>query len=162
MTAVSTPPRTHQFIRRSVMPGTPEQMMAFHERKNAFSTLTPPPVFIQVKHNGLTSLINGEVDFIMWFGPIPAHWIARHEPGPTPTSFADRQIQGPLASWRHEHLFEAVSGGVQLTDRVTYAHKSSGFWAVFTRLFFNPAALNFLFLYRHWRTRRALAGMNAK
>ncbi len=158
MTAASTP-STHQFTCRSVMPGTPEQMFAFHASPNAFSKLTPPPVFIQVRHNGLTSLTSGEVDFVMWFGPLPAHWIARHEPGPTPTSFTDRQIQGPLASWRHEHLFEAVPGGVQLTDRVTYAHKPGGFWGLFTRLFFNPLSLRALFAYRHWRTRRALAAI---
>ena len=154
-------PRLHTFERRSVMPGTPEQMLAFHARRNAFSTLTPPPVFIQVRRNGLTSLTEGEVDFVMWFGPLPAHWIARHEPGPIPTSFADHQLQGPLASWRHEHIFEAVSGGVQLTDRITYAHKARGFWGLFTRLFFGPLPLSFLFAYRHRVTRRALAGMNA-
>jgi ligand-binding SRPBCC domain-containing protein len=141
------------------MPGTPEQMFAFHAAPNAFSMLTPPPVFIRVKHNGLKSLTDGEVDFTMWFGLLPAHWIARHEPGPIPTSFADRQIVGPLASWRHEHIFEAVPGGVQLTDHITYAHKPGGFWGVFTRLFFGPLPLAFLFAYRHMRTRRALAAM---
>ena len=149
--------RTHTFERRSVMPGTPEQLFTFHARANAFTTLTPPPIFIQIRHNRLTSLTSGEVDFVMWFGPIPAHWIARHEPGPTPNSFADRQLQGPLASWRHEHIFEAVPGGVQLTDRVTYAYKQRGFWAIFTRLFFGPTALSFLLAYPQWVTRRALA-----
>lgn len=147
--------KTHVFEHRSTFNATPQAMFDFHAAPGAFSTLTPPPIFIQVLQNRLTSLTSGEVDFRMWFGPIPLHWIARHEAGPIPTSFIDRQIVGPLAVWQHEHIFQPVAAGVELIDRVTIAHKP-GLAGLFTRLFFDGLPLRFLFVYRHLRTRLAL------
>jgi ligand-binding SRPBCC domain-containing protein len=147
--------RTRVFEHRSTFAATPQAMFDFHAAPNAFSKLTPPPIFIQVLHNGLTSLTSGEVDFRMWFGPIPIHWIARHEPGPIPTSFIDRQLTGPLAYWQHEHIFQPVGSGVELIDRVTLAHKP-GLVGWLTRLMFDGLPLRLLFVYRHLRTRLAL------
>jgi uncharacterized protein len=141
------------FTHHSTIPTTTAQMIAFHEHPRAFAKLTPPPIFVQMHRNALKSLTEGEVEFTLWFGPIPARWIARHEPGPTTTSFADRQIKGPLKAWRHEHIFTEVSDGVELTDCITYEHQPGGWWGIFTRLFFNRMMLRVLFTYRHLRTR---------
>ena len=35
--------------------------------------------------------------------------------------FVDVQRRGPYRKWEHEHLFESVSGGTHVTDRVTYS-----------------------------------------
>ena len=51
-------------------------MIAFHEHPRAFARLTPPPIFVQMHRNALKSLTEGEVEFTLWFGPIPARWIA--------------------------------------------------------------------------------------
>lgn len=150
---MTAPVKTKQFEFRSVIPTTLESIMAFHEAPNAFSKLTPPPIFIQVHRRALKSLTEGEVEFTLWFGPLPARWHVRHEPGPTPTSFIDQALSGPVAYWRHEHLFTKVSGGVELLDRVTIGHKPGGFWGIFTRLFFTGLPLRLLFFYRHLRTR---------
>lgn len=144
------PPRTLEF--RSLLPATPAALMAFHEHPRAFQRLTPPPVFIQILRNELTSLTEGEVEFNMWIGPVPVRWIARHQPGPIPTSFIDRMVQGPLASWEHCHVFEPVASGTALIDRVTLAHKP-GWRGLLTRLMFGGLPLRMLFLYRHQRTR---------
>jgi ligand-binding SRPBCC domain-containing protein len=156
VTLESVPVNTKQFEKRSVLPHTTvEKVWAFHATPNAFKTLTPPPMFIQVRENKLTSLTNGDVHFTLWLVLIPVKWWARHEPGPIETSFADRMIEGPLAYWRHEHIFRAVSDGVELTDRITLAHKP-GLAGLFSRLFFDGVPLQILFLYRHLRTRWAL------
>ena len=34
--------------------------------------------------------------------------------------FVDEQRAGPYKFWYHEHQFDAVPGGVMMTDRVTY------------------------------------------
>ncbi|MFN8379890.1 MAG: SRPBCC family protein [Anaerolineae bacterium] len=146
------------FQHQSVIPTTVERMVAFHSDPDAFARLTPPPIVMQLHRDDRSSLTEGEIEFTLWFGPIPARWTARHEPGTIPTSFADRQINGPLKSWRHEHLFEAVPGGVRLTDRIQYEHREGGAWPLFTRLFFAPANLRILFFYRHLRTRLGTRG----
>ena len=141
------------FIHRSVIPATVEQVIAFHAHPRAFARLTPPPVFMQTHRSDLKSLADGEVEFTLWFGPIPSRWLVRHEPGPIPTSFADRQLRGPLRSWRHEHIFQPVAdGSVELTDRITYEHRSLSAWGMFTRLVFSSPMLRLLFVYRHLRT----------
>lgn len=137
----------------SVIPTTMDAMIAFHNHPKAFSWLTPFPIIVQVHRNALTSLTSGEVEFTLWFGPIPARWLARHEAGPIETSFADRMVTGPMAVWYHRHIFREVPGGIELTDCITTQHKSGGFWGIFTRLFFAGLPLRFLFFYRHMRTR---------
>lgn len=140
------------FEHRSIIKTSTEAMMAFHEHPKAFQRLTPPPVFIQVHRKELPTITDGEVEFTMWMGPIPIRWLARHEPGPIETSFIDRQIEGPLQTWEHQHIFQPVEDGVELIDRITIEHKS-GWRGLLTRLTFDGLPLRFLFIYRHLRTR---------
>jgi ligand-binding SRPBCC domain-containing protein len=149
---VSTPT---VFEKRSTIKTTVEKMVAFHNDPNALKMLTPPPMFMQVKRDTRTSLRDGEIHFTLWMAFIPIAWLARHEPGPIDTSFADRMIEGPLATWRHEHVFTPVDGGVELLDRVTLSHKA-GAAGLFSRLLFDGLPLHILFFYRHLRTRMAL------
>lgn len=134
--------------------------MAFHNEANALARLTPPPplMFVQVLRDDRTSLTEGELEFRLWFGPVPVHWLARHEPGPIPTSFVDRMIAGPLAYWEHQHIFQETAEGVTLIDRITLGHKggTAGLW---TRLIFGRLPLRLLFMYRHLRTRLSLRGL---
>ena len=93
--------------------------------------------------------------FTLWFGFIPIKWHAQHQAGPTETSFADLQLSGPMAYWRHEHIFEEVDGGIRLTDRITLAHQT-GIKGLLTHLMFDGLPLQFLFFYRHLRTKWAV------
>ena len=157
-TSVSVlPANTRRFEKSSIVPATLEAVTRFHEAPRALARLTPPPILMQLHRDDRRSLTDGEIEFTLWFGPLPFRWIARHEPGPTPHSFVDSQIKGPLAFWRHEHIFTAVVGGVELTDRITLAHRRN-LLGLFTRLAFDGLPLHILFAFRHWRTRRALRG----
>ena len=149
------PANTRRFEKSSTLPATLDVVTRFHEDPRALARLTPPPIIMQLHRDDRRSLTEGEIEFTLWFGPIPFRWIARHEPGPRPHSFADRQVKGPLAYWRHEHIFREVEGGVELTDRIRLAHRRN-LLGVFTWLAFDGLPLRLLFAYRHWRTRRAL------
>ena len=149
------PAHTHTFETSSILKTTMENILHFHQDPSALGKLTPPPIFTQLRDDRRVSLTEGDLEFTLWFGPIPIKWYARHESGPTPTSFADRMIEGPMAYWRHEHIFEAVPEGIKLTDRVTLAHHA-GIKGLLTRLVFDGLPLRILFFYRHLRTRMAL------
>jgi ligand-binding SRPBCC domain-containing protein len=152
------PVNARHFEKRIFLPHiTVQTLWDFHARPNAFQILTPPPMFIRVHENHLTSLTDGDVRFTLWLTVFPVAWWARHQPGPIETSFADLMIEGPMAYWRHEHLFIAVADGVELVDRITLSHKP-GLAGVLTRLFFDGLPLRVLFFYRHLRTRWALRG----
>jgi ligand-binding SRPBCC domain-containing protein len=129
-----------------------ETIMRFHEHPNALKMLTPPPLIVQIAHDQRSNITHGTVDFVLWFGPFPVRWLARHEPCVLPTSFIDRMIIGPLAVWQHEHLFFEAAGGVALMDRITFRHKP-GWRGWLTRILFDGVALRLLFWYRHWRTK---------
>jgi ligand-binding SRPBCC domain-containing protein len=147
----------HVFEHQSIIPTTLSSIMAFHDDPKALAKLTPPPplMFFQVLRDDRQSLTDGELEFRLWFGPIPIHWLALHLPGPTENSFMDRMVEGPMATWEHKHIFEETGGGIRLIDRITLAHKPD-LEGVITRLVFDGLPLRFLFIYRHWRTRMAL------
>lgn len=155
MTLTDAPASARVYEKRSHFKTSINKLAAFHEAPSALAKLTPPPMFMQLIRDDRTSMISGELEFRLWFGPVPIRWLARHEPGPTPTSFADRMINGPMAYWRHEHIFEQTDDGVLLRDRVTLAHKN-GLAGVLTRLMFDGVPLRILFFYRHLRTRLAM------
>jgi ligand-binding SRPBCC domain-containing protein len=146
------------FEHRSIINTTLEAMRDFHAVPEALVRLTPPPLVIQVVRDGRVSLTEGEIKFRLWFGPVPVRWLARHEPGPDEYSFRDRMLEGPMAVWEHQHLFRAVDSGVELTDHIKLAHHP-GWKGLLTRLIFDGLSLRVLFMYRHWRTRRALREM---
>jgi ligand-binding SRPBCC domain-containing protein len=156
MTNTTSQATSKTFTAKSVMNTTLKKMIDFHLNSGP-RQLTPPPIFVQMHRDTRTheSLAQGELDFTLWFGPIPTRWSVRHETGPISTSFADFMVEGPLAYWRHEHIFTEVPNGVELTDRITLAHKA-GWRGILSRLAFDGVPLRILFIYRHLITRLAL------
>lgn len=51
---------------------------------------------------------------------IPVTWVTEITQVKEPYYFVDEQRSGPYAIWHHEHHFEAVDGGVMMTDRLFY------------------------------------------
>jgi ligand-binding SRPBCC domain-containing protein len=145
------------FTHSSVFPTTLDAITAFHADPQALARLVPPPplMFFQVLRDDRTSLTEGEIEFRLWLGPIPIRWLALHQPGPTPHSFADHMLTGPMATWQHAHFFTEVEGGIELTDHIELAHKP-GLPGLLSRLVFDGLPLRLLFIYRHFRTRQAL------
>lgn len=54
-----------------------------------------------------------------FFG-LPIWWVTEITHVKEPYFFVDEQRKGPYAMWHHEHHFKEVSGGVQMTDIVSY------------------------------------------
>ena len=128
----------------------------FHGRSAAVAAITPPPILVQV-HKAPEHLAEGdEMDFTLWLGPLPIHWVACFE-DVTATSFVDRQIRGPMRSWRHQHRFVAIDElTTDVVDEVDLEIRPHPIWG--------PVGLGMslnlpvLFAYRAWRTRRLLEG----
>ncbi|MCY3863984.1 MAG: hypothetical protein OXG68_00950 [Chloroflexi bacterium] len=105
MSLVEPPALTRVVQKSSVIKTTFAEIKRFHEAPRALASLTPPPIRMQAHRDERRSLTEEDFEFTLSFGPLPIRWIARHEPGLTPDSFADLQIRGPLAYWRREHIF---------------------------------------------------------
>jgi ligand-binding SRPBCC domain-containing protein len=141
--------------RHSFEVAAPQSVVAdFHCNSDSMGAITPPPVIVRV-HNAPEQLSEGdEMDFTMWLGPLPIHWVARIEQT-TPVSFVDRQISGPFASWRHLHTYVAHGPEKTLVIDQVEAELSDNWWwkMVGTGMWLN---LPILFAYRGWKTRRLL------
>lgn len=147
------------FEKKSRINTTLEELMAFHQDSKALTILTPPPIFMQMRDDRRTSITEGDLEFTLWMLIVPIKWHVQHEAlEPDQHGFADRMLSGPMAHWRHEHIFEPAPDGeegVYLIDRVTLSHKP-GIQGILTRLMFDGIPLRILFFYRHLRTRLAL------
>ena len=91
----------------------------------------------------------------MWFGPFPVRWNARHVNVDLLPGFTDIQEKGPMSHWQHTHTFTVISEEVaEVQDRIEYEHFPP--WKIgWTRLFYAPIMLRFLFLFRAFVTKKA-------
>ena len=141
---------SHRFRVRSSLADVAE----FHSRAASMPAITPPPIIVKV-HHALPILANGDsMDFTLWVGPLPIHWLARIE-AVSATGFSDRQMRGPFEEWIHRHTYEVVDGKVtDVIDEITLKIKRHPLWALVgmgMRL-----GLPILFAYRAWKTKRIL------
>ncbi len=122
--------------------------------------ITPPPVIVQI-HAAPTVLMDGdEMDFTMWLGPLPIHWVARIEET-TPISFVDRQIKGPFARWEHLHTYvQEADGQTRVVDQVTAELSQNWFWKLVGLGMW--LSLPVLFAFRGWRTKQILSADGRK
>jgi ligand-binding SRPBCC domain-containing protein len=52
---------------------------------------------------------------------IRVHWVTEITHVREPHHFIDQQRFGPYALWHHQHFFNEVDGGIEMTDEVNYA-----------------------------------------
>ena len=131
-----------------------ERVAEFHSRSTSMAAITPPPVIIRVQHAPPVLMDGDEMDFTMWLGPFPIHWLARIEAASF-DGFTDRQLSGPFAEWVHRHTFVAVDEHTtDVVDEISLRLRSHPLWwlvGMGMRL-----GLPILFAYRAWKTRRKL------
>lgn len=140
----------HRFVVNAPL----ERVREFHSRSSGMGALTPPPVFVQM-HRAPERLAEGdEMEFTLWLGPLPVHWLARMS-DVTPTGFLDTQVRGPFARWEHRHTFAVVDADrSEVIDTLEVVPGGNIFrravgWSM-------ALSLPLLFAFRQWKTRRLL------
>jgi len=143
-----------EFQRRFVVLSPLADVVQFHRDATALKKLTPPPIFVQL-HQVQPLSENSIADFTMWIGPIPVHWVARHQDVDPQQGFSDIQVSGPFESWIHKHQFiQRSDGATEIIDEIK-AEPGKGFYkGLISRMMW--LGLPFLFWYRSWGTRRSL------
>lgn len=140
---------------------TARRVFAFHEDPSALARLTPPWEHVEVITPPASLAVGTRVVLRTRVGPIWQRWVAEHFAYERDVSFADRQIEGPFASWEHHHLFEDLSEPdrplTRLTDRISYRLPLGPLGALFGGAFVRRK-LDRLFDFRHETTRRACEG----
>ncbi len=131
-----------------------EAVADFHKSSASLKAITPPPFVMRV-HHAPARLAEGDVmDFTMWAGPIPIHWVARIE-DVSPYGFVDKQVKGPFKHWQHRHTFRPRGAHTtEVIDEVEAELRLHPWWGAVGGGMW--AGLPTLFAYRQQRTRSLL------
>lgn len=147
-----------RFTRESAIAASAATVFDFHARPDAFERLQPPWQKTEIIEPPRSLEVGTRVILRVKVGPLWRRIVAEHvayEPG---VMFADRMIEGPFASWYHEHRVAPTGDDAcVLTDDIEY-RLPLGFLG---RWFGNRLArrqLERLFEYRHRVTREACQG----
>ncbi|MBN1149039.1 MAG: hypothetical protein JXA78_17405 [Anaerolineales bacterium] len=145
-----------KFYRKTRLAASLEATAAFHRGSRALKALTPPPVFVQLRH--VEPLAEGSrLDFTLWIGPLPVRWSALHSEVDPLRGFTDTQAQGPFERWAHRHTFEPVTADItDVVDEIQAEFGRGLYKGLVSRLMW--WGLPALFAYRGWATRRNVKG----
>lgn len=105
----------------SLVPATPEACFALSLSVDAHTASMSQSGERAVA--GVTSGLMRLDDTVTWQAThfrIPFRMTSRITEYEAPRRFVDEQVSGPFHRWWHEHRFDAVAGGTQMTDVVEY------------------------------------------
>jgi ligand-binding SRPBCC domain-containing protein len=118
---------------------SPKNLSVITPEKMKFTVLTEQP---KTMYEGL--MIAYKVSPVLG---IPMGWITEIKTVQDGVFFVDEQRKGPYKIWHHEHRFEAVEGGVLMTDIVSYT-LPFGFLGKLAHWLFVRKELEAIFEYR--------------
>jgi ligand-binding SRPBCC domain-containing protein len=114
--------KTQEFVRRTRIEATAEELFAWHAEPGALERLTPPWERVEVLDEGGGIEDGAEVVLRIHLGPVPVRWVARLSGCVPGRQFRDTQVRGPFAFWRHTHRMEPDGPAASwLEDRVEWA-----------------------------------------
>jgi ligand-binding SRPBCC domain-containing protein len=118
---------------------SPKNLSVITPEKMKFTVLAEQP---KTMYEGL--MITYKVSPVLG---IPLGWITEIKTVQDGVFFVDEQRKGPYKIWHHEHRFEAVEGGVLMTDIVSYT-LPFGFLGKLAHWLFVRKELEAIFEYR--------------
>lgn len=105
------------------MPISLDQAWDFFSKPDNLKDITPTNLgfVIRSKHHGPRMYAGQVIEYTV--SPvlgIPLYWMTEITHVQDHQFFVDEQRFGPYSLWHHQHHFEAVEGGVKMTDIVHY------------------------------------------
>ena len=113
----------HQLRATQCIPLTLDDAWAFFSDPRNLSVITPKAMGFVVKTQLPASVYPGLiVEYtVKPLGPVPLAWVTEITHVREREFFVDEQRSGPYRLWHHEHHFRAITGGVEMSDIVSYA-----------------------------------------
>lgn len=129
--------KVHVLKQTQILPITLEQAWEFFSTPRNLNDITPPDLGFSMTYCSADRMIEGQIiTYRIRIAPlIHLPWVTEITSVKEPHSFIDNQISGPYSLWHHLHQFEAVEGGVLMTDTVHYALPFGPFGAIAHAIF---------------------------
>jgi ligand-binding SRPBCC domain-containing protein len=130
--------KTYRIRQQQLLPLPPEEAWYFFSNPDNLGHITPAKMKFRIVFNSAPGKMQEGQHIWYRIRLLPLLWvdwlteIAEVRPF---RSFIDVQKSGPYASWKHKHIFKAVSGGVEMTDEVEYAVPLGWLGTIAHRLF---------------------------
>jgi hypothetical protein len=146
------------WLQRSSMPVSAEELYAWHARPAAFERLLPPWESARLLRTEGTFGNNFRVTVRAGIaGPIAANWVAELFDVRPGQQFCDRQLQGPFAEWVHTHrMIPQGANSSTLEDSIDYRLPLGAVGSLFGSGLIRQR-LRAMFTYRHTLTALDLA-----
>jgi len=116
--------KIYNLKREQFLPVTIEEAWSFFSSPKNLAKITPSHMNFKILYqSGGDKAYAGQIIRykINVLPLVPVQWVTEITQVAEPNHFIDEQRFGPYALWHHQHRFEAVKGGVRMTDEVNYA-----------------------------------------
>jgi ligand-binding SRPBCC domain-containing protein len=141
----SAPREVERLHREIIVPASLTDTFGFFANAANLQRITPPWLHFSILTPMPVEMRAGvEIAYRIRLHGLPMPWRSRIDVWEPGVCFVDRQLVGPYLWWRHEHRFEAVSGGTRVTDQVDYAPRLGWVSGALVR-----RNLRRIFAYRH-------------
>ena len=141
--------KVHVLKQQQVLPISLQEAWEFFSTPRNLNDITPAYLGFTMTYSSSEKMVEGQIiTYRIRIAPlIYVPWVTEIKSVKQPHSFIDNQISGPYSLWHHLHQFEAVEGGVLMTDTVHYALPFGIFGAIAHRIFVKNK-LQHIFQYR--------------
>jgi len=112
----------HTLERTQFIPADPNRVWEFFCAPQNLNALTPPEMHFEILGQPAPMYQGQLIKYRIRVAPgVRVNWLTEIRHVRAGSYFVDEQRRGPYSLWYHEHSFEPKTGGVQMSDRVTYA-----------------------------------------
>ena len=112
----------HLLTRKQFIPISLDEAWPFFSTPRNLEAITPDFLNFRITSNVPEEIYSGLIITykIAAVARIPMTWVTEIKHVEVLYRFVDEQRIGPFRFWFHEHSFQAVSGGIEMTDIVHY------------------------------------------
>ncbi len=112
----------HTLSRTQFIPADPARVWEFFSAPQNLKALTPPEMEFEIMGEPAPMYAGQLIAYRIRVAPgIRLGWLTEIRQMQAGAYFVDEQRRGPYRLWYHEHRFVPRDGGVEISDRVTYA-----------------------------------------
>ena len=115
--------KIYNFKQTQIIPSDIDTVWNFFSSPLNLNKITPPNMNFKIVDMGGSEMQKGQrIKYkVSPFPFLRVTWITGIADVDAKRFFADTQIKGPFTMWYHQHNFAPVTGGIEMTDHVSYS-----------------------------------------
>jgi len=113
--------RSYLLKREQFVQQPADKVFAFFANAANLELLTPAWLHFRIQTSGPINMgVGARISYQIRWQIVPITWVSEITEWDPPRRFADVQLQGPYALWRHTHSYVPEGDGTRIIDKVRY------------------------------------------